>query len=92
MDFIEKTSKVGGQVVEFVKSMGASRAVTHEYTHPDTKPTAKRRDIDATLRVANSLAEGLQIDPALDPGDLVSLSTGPATRSGQCNPETAKEF
>ena len=39
-NFIEKTSKIGGQVVYFVKLMGISRGVTHEYAHPDTQPTA----------------------------------------------------
>ena len=38
--FIEKTSQIGGQVVYFVKLMGVSRGVTHEYAYPDTKPTA----------------------------------------------------
>ena len=38
--FIEKASKIGGQVVFFVKLMGVSRGNTHEYAHPDTQPTA----------------------------------------------------
>ena len=72
--------------------MGVSRGVTHDYAHPDTRLTAMSWDISATLKAANSLAENLSFDPARGPGDLVSLSAGLTGRSGQCNPETAKEF
>ena len=71
--------------------MGVSRGVTHEYAHPDTKPTAMSWDIDTTLKATNSLAENLPFDPARGLGDLVSLNAGLTGRSGQCNPETAKE-
>ena len=38
------------------------------------------------------MAENLPFGPARGPGDLVSLSAGLTCRSGQCNPETVKEF
>ena len=72
--------------------MRVSRGVTHEYAHTDTQPTAMSWDIATTLKAANSLAENLTFEPARSLGDFVSLSVGLIGRSGQCNPETAKEF
>ena len=67
--------------------MGVSRGVTHEYAHPDTKLTAKSRDIDTSVRAVNSLAENLSFDPAQGPGDLVSLSAGLTGRQGCVTPK-----
>ena len=64
-----------------------SRGVTHEYAHTDTKPTAKSRDIDTTIRAVDSLAENLSFDPAQGTGDLVSLSTRLTNRQGCVTPK-----
>ena len=75
---LRRLQKLVGRSYSSSKLMGVLRGVTHEYPHPDTKPTAKNRDIDTV----NSLAENLSFDPAQGTGDLVSLSAGLTGRQG----------